>query len=62
MSKSKVAGITARLKKLNVTPYHKRRCKCPFCGLQVIAHKLSRHQRRASCKLAQLQRHLHGFS
>ena len=56
-----VLGITKGIKKLKLTPYHKRRCKCPACGRQVIAHKLARHQRRAHCKLAQLQRRLHGF-
>ena len=52
------------MKKLKVKPkvkYHKRRCNCPFCGLSVVLHKLARHQKRAHCKLAQLQRRLHGF-
>ena len=48
-----VLGITKAIKKLNVTPYHKRKCKCPFCGRVVIAHKLKRHQKRAECQLAQ---------
>ena len=72
-----VAGVTAALKKLKLTlsdssaikkaakqpkiKYHKRRCNCPFCGLSVVMHKLARHQQRARCKLAQLQRRLHGF-
>ena len=56
-----VLGITKGIKKLKVTSYHKRRCKCPFCGRSVIAHKLLRHQQRASCQLAQIQRRLHGF-
>ena len=60
MTKS-VIEITKGIKKLKVTPYHKRRCKCPFCGTDVVAHKLARHQKRASCQLAQLRRRMHGL-
>ena len=56
-----VFGITKGLQKLKVTPYHKRKCSCPFCVRSVIAHKLARHQLRASCRLAQLERRMHGF-
>ena len=64
MTKKAVAEVTAALKKLKLKPkvkYHKRRCNCPFCGLSVVLHKLARHQQRARCQLAQLQRRLHGF-
>ena len=64
MTKKAVAEVTAGLKKLKLKPkvkYHKRRCNCPFCGLSVVLHKLARHQQRARCQLAQLQRRLHGF-
>ena len=57
-----VLGITKAIKKLNVTPYHKRKCSCPFCGRSVVAHKLARHQQSARCQLAQLKRRVHGFS
>ena len=50
----KCLKITGRMKRLTLTPYHKRRCRCPFCGMIVIAHKLRRHQTRASCQLVQL--------
>ena len=57
-----VFGITKGLQKLKVTPYHKRKCSCPFCGRSVVAHKLARHQQSARCQLAQLKRRVHGFS
>ena len=53
MSEDDVAGMTKAIRKLNITPWHKRKCKCPFCGRVVIAHKLKRHQKRAECQLAQ---------
>ena len=57
MSKSKSeawawAHFTKKMEQLTLVPYHKRRCKCPFCGMQVVAHKLMRHQRRALCQLS----------
>ena len=65
MKKLKVSlSDSSAIKKAAKQPkpkYHKRRCNCPFCGLSVVLHKLARHQQRAHCKLAQLQRRLHGF-
>ena len=56
-----ISDLAKGIQKLKLEPYHKRKCKCPFCGRSVVAHKLARHQQRASCQLAQLKRHLHGF-
>lgn len=61
MSKKQVKQLTKAIGKLNITPYHKRRCNCPFCGRSVVAHKLRRHQKRAECVVAQLLRKMHGL-
>ena len=61
MYKTHMKQLTKDVSKLKITPYHKIKCKCPFCNKCVIKHKLRRHQRSAKCQLAQLQRQLHGF-
>ena len=53
MTKEDVACMTKAIRKLKITQWHKRKCKCPFCGRVVVAHKLERHQKRAECQLAQ---------